>query len=860
MKTTNSMDNGQWKMDNIRLCISKFVTSKKINGCYPLSIFMLFCLNLGISQINNTTDTVKYVKNPKPSLKAIRLAKPPKIDGQPTDECWQGLPFADDFIMHQPNPYKKSPFRSEVKIAYDDVAIYVLAYYYDPEPQQIRRELGARDEPFVNADIANIGFDTYDDDQNAFRFGVTAAGVQFDSRVSNGNNTDFSWDAVWESDVSIQKDGWVAEYKIPFSALRFSDKPLQTWGLQIARGVKRTAQEDSWAGFDPKIDGLVIQFGSLTGLENIKPPLRLQFSPYIAAGLQRSPSYDNNGNLLKYGNQRQLTGGMDVKYGINQSFTLDMTLIPNFGQVQSDNQVLNLTPFEVQFNENRPFFTEGSEIFNKGDLFYSRRIGGTPDGYWGVSAGDKEIVKSNPNETQLYNATKLSGRTKNNIAVGVLNAVTAPMYATIENTETGITRQIQTAPLTNYNMLAFSKAMKNNSEISFVNASTIRNGDGRDANVSALYTRLRDKKNNYELFGGGRLSQIFENNQDAKRGFTTSLGIGKVSGALTWRVNQEITSNKWDPNDLGIFNGNNTISHFFNLFHQQVEPGKIFLATEKGINVSHNLQYSTGRYMDFGVQGFIWGKFKNQWWANMWHFAQPTWTYDFFEPRVDGKEFKRAPIYVTGTNFGTDRRKQLYWYTHFSFGKRTWAGHSRSRIIIEPRYRVNDKLSFSLFSHYVKENNDIGFSTFANDEVLFGKRNIRTLESTFSTKLSFTAKSNITFRARHYWSNVVFNEFYNLKDDGSVTHLDWQKNQDRNINFFNIDMIYTWQFAPGSFMNVIWKNSINKFENGMDYIQDEDYFKNVTKTFLSPQTNNFTLKVIYFLDYLDVAKRVKKRA
>ncbi len=825
----------------------------------PFVVLMLLALFFNATFAQNTaTDTTKYFKNPKPSLKATRLLKAPKIDGLPNDDCWKDLPIADDFIMHRPEPYKKSPFKTEVKIAYDDVAIYVLGYMYDSEPQKIRRELGARDDLNVATDIFNVGFDTYDDDQNAFRFGVTAAGAQFDSRISNGNNTDFSWDAVWESEISRQKDGWVAEFKIPFSALRFADKSVQTWGLQIARGINRSAEEGSWAGFDPKIDGLVIQYGTLTDLENIKPPLRLQFSPYLAAGVQRSPSYDANGNFSKYGNQKQLTGGMDVKYGINQSFTLDMTLIPNFGQVQSDNQILNLSPFEVQFNENRPFFTEGSEIFNKGDLFYSRRIGGTPSGYWNLKLNDDEVVKNNPNETQLYNATKLSGRTKNNIAVGVLNAITAPMYATIENVKSGETRQVQTGDLTNYNMLAFSKAMKNNSEISFINASTVREGDGRDANVSALYTRLRDKNNKYEVFASGRLSQIFENGQDPNRGFTTAWNVGKVSGNWTWRAGQEIQSNKWDPNDLGIFNGNNFINHSVNISHQRYEPTKFFLATEKGININHNLQYSSKRYMDLGIQGFMWGRFKNQWWANLWHYAQPTWTYDFFEPRADGKEFKRAPIYITGTNFGTDQRKKLYWYSHFSVGKRLLADHRRLRFIVEPRYRVNDKLSFSMFAHYMNENNDIGYSTQTENDIIFGKRNIRTVESTFSTKLAFTAKSNLTFRARHYWSKVLYNEFYHLNNDGSLTEQDWNTNQNRNINFFNVDMIYTWQFAPGSFVNVIWKNNISKFENGVESIQDGDYFMNIDKTFKTPQTNSLTLKVIYFLDYQSTVKMLKK--
>lgn len=828
----------------------------------PLSIFaflLLFSINKTIAQTQNstTTDTAKYVKNPKPSLKATRIIKPPKIDGQPDDECWNGLPVADNFIMHRPQPYKKSPFKTEFKVAYDDIAIYILGYMYDPEPSKIRRELAERDNLNVATDLINIGFDTYNDDQNAFRFGVTAAGAQFDSRVSNGNNTDFSWDAVWESSVTQQKDGWVAELKIPFSALRFAEKPNQTWGFQIARGINRAAEEGSWAGFDPQIDGTVIQYGSLTGLENIKPPLRLQFSPYLAAGLQRSPSFDGDGHFTNYGVQNQITGGLDLKYGINQSFTLDMTLIPNFGQVQSDNQVLNLSPFEVQFNENRPFFTEGSEIFGKGDIFYSRRIGGQPNGYYNVQTNDNEVIKSNPGETQLYNATKVSGRTKGNLGIGFLNAVTAPMYAEIKNTKTGVIRRVETASLTNYNVFVLSQALKNNSEISFTNAATIREGGERDANVSSFFARLRDKKSRYEVQAGGRLSQIFENNTDVNRGFTTNWGVRKVRGNWQWRVAQEIQDNKWDPNDLGIFNGNNFINHNVNIYYQQVEPNKIFQNSETWFNINHNLQYSSGRYMDLGFETGFWGRFKSQWWANLWLYAQPTKTYDFFEPRVEGKQFERMPIYVMGTNFGSDQRKKLHLRSHVSFGKRDFENSTRWRIILEPRYRVNDHLSFSTFSHFVLENDDLGYATQTDNDIIFGRRDRKTLESTASMKLAFTAKSNLTFRARHYWSNVVYKEFYKLHDDGTVQHRDWNINQDRNINFFNIDMIYTWQFAPGSFVNVIWKNNISKFENGLVSIQDEDYFSNVGKTFKTPQTNSLTLKVIYFLDFANMTKWLK---
>ena len=831
----------------------------------PLSIFLfflIFSLEITAQNLVSASDTAKYVKNPKPALKATRITKAPKIDGLPTDECWKDLPVATDFVMHQPQPYRKSPFKTEFKIAYDDVAIYVLGYMYDTEPQKIRRELGARDELGVAADLINVGFDTYDDDQNAFRFGVTAAGVQFDSRVSNGGNSDFSWDAVWQSSVSLQKDGWVAEYRIPLSALRFANKPLQTWGLQIARGINRTAEEGSWAGFDPKIDGLVIQYGALTDLENIKPPLRLQFSPYLASGVQRSPSYDDKGTFLKYGNQTQISGGLDVKYGLNQSFTLDMTLIPNFGQVQSDNKVLNLSPFEVQFNENRPFFTEGSEIFGKGDIFYSRRIGGQPEGYYDVSTNKNEVIKSNPSETQLYNATKISGRTKGNLGVGFLNAVSAPMFAEIKNTETGEIRRQQTGLMTNYNVFVLNQALKNNSELSFTNASTVRDGAGRDANVSSLFTRLRDKKSKYELRAGGRLSQIFEQDQAVNRGFTTNWAVSKISGNWTWGVNQDIQDNKWDPNDLGIFYGNNFISHNANVSYQQVEANKVFLVSNTWANINHNLQYSTQKFMDMNLNGGFWGKFKNQWWANTWWYGEPVATYDFFEPRRAGKQFKRPPMYILGSNFGSDQRKKLYSYAHISYGSRPETGYSRLRLIAEPRYRVNNRLSFSHFIQYTAEKKDIGYA-YANNRIdndnIFGNRDRTTVENMFSAKYTFNPKSNLTFRARHYWSKVVYNKFYKLNDEGTVSDKDWKVNQDQNFNIFNIDMIYTWQFAPGSFVNLIWKNNVFNGEGGKESIRNQDYWSNVDKTFNTPTTNNLTLKVIYFLDYQDIEHKFKRK-
>ncbi|MEP7320128.1 MAG: DUF5916 domain-containing protein, partial [Panacibacter sp.] len=314
------------------------------------------------------------------SLKAVKADHAPKLDGKLDDAAWQNIPFASDFIINFPDFGKPASQPAEIKVVYDDEAIYIGAYLHD-DPKLIRKQLTERDkEEFKDADNFGVAFDTYRDKQNAFSFIVTSSNVQSDIRISStiiqsedgGNGGfDYNWDAVWDSRTSIVADGWIVEMKIPFSAIRFSKLDVQDWGLNFSRYIRRLGEKSYWNPINPKEDGFVNQFGDLTGLQNLTPPLRLSFLPYISTGYRTVPTNEGKINNFLH------SGGMDVKYGINESFTLDVTLIPDFGQVQSDNVILNLTPFEQQFNENRPFFTEGTELFNKAGIFYSRRVGGT---------------------------------------------------------------------------------------------------------------------------------------------------------------------------------------------------------------------------------------------------------------------------------------------------------------------------------------------------------------------------------------------------------------------------------------------------------------------------------------------------
>ncbi|RYD81963.1 MAG: hypothetical protein EOP53_04945, partial [Sphingobacteriales bacterium] len=404
-------------------------------------------------------------------IKATRTSLPVKIDGNINDEAWKTAPVFDRFVEMRPtfNNAENDNSRTQAWILYDDDAVYFGGICYEPSTDSISSELVGRDVVGIN-DFIGIMFDTYLDRINGVGFYVTALGEQFDAKYSLGEE-DGSWNAVYQTATKINANSWTFEMRIPYAALRFSKKNVQDWGINITRKRVKAGRQFSWSPINPNKFGLMNQAGNLVGLENIKPPIRLSFSPYISAYGNSYPTIDG-----KHKADGSFNGGMDVKYGLTKAFTLDMTLIPDFGQVQSDNQVLNLSPFEVKFNENRSFFTEGTELFNKGNFFYSRRIGGEPinynDAYNNLQRRDS-VVK-NPGETKLINATKISGRTSSGLGVGIFNAITQAQHASVYNDSTRQSYGVQTSPLTNYNIIVLDQTMKHNSSVTLINTSVLR--------------------------------------------------------------------------------------------------------------------------------------------------------------------------------------------------------------------------------------------------------------------------------------------------------------------------------------------------------------------------------------------------
>ncbi|MEI6184781.1 MAG: DUF5916 domain-containing protein, partial [Bacteroidota bacterium] len=524
-------------------------------------LLLIFCTLLSFI-VNAQTDSLHK------QINASRKTGNIKIDGDISDKEWLNATRIDHFIEWRPSfgAVELDKNRTEISILYDDQAIYVAGYCHE-EKDSISKELVGRDVVGVN-DFAGIIFDTYNDKINGFGYYVTPLGEQYDAKYSSDGEIS-SWNSVYQSEAKIVSDGWTFEMKIPYSAIRFPIKDIQSWGINLTRRRTKSGKQLMWNPVDPNKGGTFLsQFGVLNNLQNIKPPIRLSFSPFLSS--YASFSQDNMNNIND--NTKTINGGMDLKYGINQSFTLDMTLLPDFGQVTSDNKILNLTPYQVRYPDNRPFFNEGVELFNKGGFFYTKRIGDRPYNRSEISLGKNEILNGVKDNTKLINAAKISGRNDNGWGFGFFNAITGSEQAIVTDTVTGIKRNVETDPLTNYNIFVVDKALKHNSSVSLINLSTLRAGKDYDANLSSLMWDFYDKNNKWELFGKYAESQLFGKDGTNVYGHLHTIGIGKVSGNFNFNLWQEGADNKYDQNDLGIFNNNNYFDNGFWMGYKWLKP------------------------------------------------------------------------------------------------------------------------------------------------------------------------------------------------------------------------------------------------------------------------------------------------
>ena len=766
-------------------------------------------------------------------ITAVKLEKAPKIDGNLDDDAWKNIPIAKDFIEFRPNNGKAedADFKSEVKIAYDDTGIYVSAMLYDKEPSKISKELTERDN-IGNDDFFVLFLNGYNDKQQSLELFVTAAGVQADSKITNENGEDFSWNGIWYSAAKIVENGWTVEMKIPFSELRFPKSEVQNWGLNFFRQINRTKTAYTWNYINNQKGGFLLYDGVLENIKNIDPPIRLSFMPYFS-------TYVNN-----YDGQTttNFNGGMDVKYGINDAFTFDMTLIPDFGQANFDNSILNLTPFEQQFTEQRSFFTEGTELFEKGNMFYSRRVGGYPSKSANVSA-DETLVEE-PSKVKLFNAFKISGRTNKGLGIGFFNGITEKAEAIIKNNITGETRKEILEPWANYNVMVLDQRFNENSSVTFVNTNTMRSGSFRDANSTGLLWNIRNKKNTYQYYGNVKGSWVMDDG--TKFGNKSQFGFGKVSGKHRFDVNANFTTKNWDINDLGFSTTTNIANYNAWYGYRILQPTKRFnnIYLNNNFTYSHRLEpflFSTLRFnhnnqfTDKNFRSFGGGI----------EFT-PIGEKDIYEPRKQGRHLNVPGYFDSWIWYESDSRKKLQFNVNIDYYAYNEKGRNKVIPSVFLRYRFNDKFNVIWQFNPVFSNNEVGFAGNDGTNIFMGRRQRNTYENSLTSQFSFNDKMTLSLAFRHYFSDVTYHQFYTLNQDGSLANTNnFSNNLNGTYNSWNVDLRYTWWFAPGSQLTLLYRNAVSNYQD----VSRLTFGKNFDTLFNEPMTNNISLRLTYFLDY-----------
>lgn len=775
------------------------------------------------------------------SLQAKSISENISIDGKLNEAIWNTAPIATDFLMLEPdNGRPISPGKkTDVRVLYNNDAIYIAALLYDDEPKKILKEMTQRDN-FGTADHFGVFINGFNDGQQDFRFFVSASGVQMDC-LATESGEDYSWDAIWDSEVSITEFGWVVEMKIPYAALRFSNAEKQTWGLNFYREIKRDRQKYTWNLIDMKIGAALPQTGQLEGIENIKPPTRLFFIPY-------SSFYVENN---KEGTENKFKAGMDIKYGINDSFTLDAILVPDFGQTKYDNVVLNLGPFEQQFNENRPFFTEGTDLFNKGGLLYSRRIGGSPSTY--LYSSDENIVASNPSTVNLINAIKVSGRTSKGLGIGVLNAVTEKTYGTLRNTQTNETKEVVVEPLTNYNILVLDQRFNQNSSVALVNTNVTRNGEFRDANVSALVYDLNTKNNKFNLTGDFKYSYINEyGDNENLNGINTSIQIGKKGGKWRYNTGASYVSKEYDANDLGITFINNFHSAYVNLGYRILNPNSVFNTFKINTNYYAEFQNTTGRLQKGEINiDFTSTSIKNDYYSIALYIS-PLETYDFYEARVNERFVNLPKNVYTSFYFSSNYNRAFALDINPYFTITSEEDRVSYGLKVAPRYRFSNKLLMNYMIEMYNQNSDRGWVAFEGDDIIFAERDRRTLTNELGLKYSMNPKMTLNLAARHYWSYAENNQYLTLQNDGTLTsNSTFTVNKNSNFSTWNFDLSYSWWFAPGSQISVLYRNNATDRRTEID----RRLGNNLKNLFNNNLNNILSISIRYFIDYNSIKNK-----
>ncbi len=811
---------------------------------------------------------------------ASRATAAPVLDGKTDDPAWQTAQVIDQFLQYQPKKGVEPRFKTEVRVTYDDKYIYILGRMYDPAPDSIVSLLSRRDVRTASEQL-KIVIDSYHDRRTGFEFCVNPAGVKRDYYVYDDTNEDPTWDGIWDVATRIDSVGWVAEFRIPFSQLRFGNSSDHTFGLLVVRDIGRTSERISWPLLDNDKQGYISQLGELSGIRELAAVRRLEVTPYVVTKNETRATTTSSFN-----HPQSVSAGADLKYGLSSNLTLDATINPDFGQVEADPAVLNLSAFEQFFEERRPFFLEGAGIFSFrtacGDidtqctgLFYSRRIGRSPQ------LSDTYGDASSPTNTTILSAAKVGGRLGRGLSVGLLDAVTQR-----EQGANGATIE----PQTNYAVARLQQSLFGGSGdigamVTGVNRSMdaqsspyLRNG----AYTGGIDFRKRFFQKNYELTGyvagslvRGTAEAIaatqrdgvhryqrpdddigFDPNRTSLTGNAQRLTISKFGGGITrFQSVYQRFSPGFETNDVG-FQPRADEQMFRNWFALQFNnPTKAYRMAFFNFNTFQTWT-TAGLPTNLALNTNWHVQFPNQWWGhiggNLGNFKA---TYADREAR-GGPAVRRSTDYEVWSGIELDARKA--WTPNMFFGQYGGdAGHSVARWI-NPGidFRMTSRFSAFLGFNYEKAINDnqwvdnFGVSGVDTTHYTFARLNQTTLSLT--SRMNFTASPTLSvqFYAQPFMTTGEYSNWRELANPRAEKYEDRYKPYLGDPGGFDFkqlrsNTVVRWEYRPGSTLFFVWQQG-REFSG--DQASDFNFGHDFRNLFSLHPNNTLLIKASYWFN------------
>ncbi len=801
---------------------------KTVVTVFGLLVFEFIILGIPGIQAQPPASTARVI----PELRAFRVnPHPPEIDGRLDDTIWQreDIKYARKFIQRSPDEGEPASESTLVAVAYDESALYFAFWCYDSEPSKIRKQLVRRDRSSI-ADRVIIRLDPYHDHQSGYEFDISAANVQQDYRIYDEDCLDSNWDGVWESAVQMQPWGWSAEVRIPYYCLRFNEKTEHVWGIDFVRWIERHNESARWAFTPLAKGGFASNFGHLTGLVDIQPAHHLAIQPYMVADYRSQPgTMSDPDGRSGFGDM-----GVDVKYGISSDLTLDATVNPDFGQVEADEPVLNLSTFETQYSERRPFFIEGANLFEtRYDLFYSRRIGRRPTGY----PDDPEYYADSdrPSETTILGAAKLTGKLATGTNLAILTAVTDEEKGKYITTS-GELREGIMETQAGYSVVRVKQDVLNNSSLGGM--LTLASQDERHPAVTGgIDWRLYDHNSGWLLSG----QTVFSRNDNENTGFGIDATLNKYSGKhIRGGIGLEIEDPNLNLNRLGYLNRNDWRGGWIWLQYRTTDDWWIIRNSYNNLNGYAAWNYA-GDNIERGGNWNSYFEFINNWSASAgFNVSFDEW--DDRETRGHDK-WKKPTIYSWWVQIETDAARKL------SFGLYPSGGHYREApwcaLGMSVNYRPASNLEFYIYSRYSRDYGQVWYvdNPDENTEV-FADMNWDYISLSASASVMIHRNLSCQLSAEGILTSL---DYYNYRPylggdqyGDSLMNFDYY---DYNYTQLNSTLLIRWEYIPGSTLYLVWTRArpeADQTANNLALKRDFDRF------FSAGAENIFLIKASYW--------------